>query len=68
MTMTNGQPYDRFTVIATIVAIAALYTSLWDPWKDFFTSIKVDVTVYVILFLIPLIIILYLLRDWIRTH
>jgi uncharacterized protein YebE (UPF0316 family) len=66
--MTSGQPVDRLTVIVTVVALAALWTSLWDPWKELAESFGWGIGVIVLIFFIPVVIALGWTLNWLRTH
>lgn len=61
-------PLDRLTLIGAIIAVATLWTTLWEPWKDLATSLSISVGLYVSVFLAPLVIVLVLVMWWVHTH
>jgi len=61
-------PLERLTLIAAIIAVAALWNTLWNPWKDLAASLGLSVGWEVFIFLGPLVIVLVLVMWWINTH
>jgi hypothetical protein len=59
---------DRMTVIGSIIAIAVLWGTLWNPWKELATSMGISIGWEVFIFLGPLVIVLILSLWWINTH
>ena len=59
---------ERLTLIGAIIAVAALWNTLWSPWKDLSASLGLSVAWEVFVFLGPLVIVLILVMWWINTH
>jgi hypothetical protein len=59
---------DRLTVIGAIIAVATLWSTLWNPWKDLASSLGLSVGWEVFIFLGPLVIVLIASMWWIATH
>lgn len=70
--MAEGHPLeslvDRLTIIGAIIAVATLWGTLWNPWKDLASSVGLSVGWYVFIFLGPLVIVLVLSLWWVNTH
>lgn len=62
------QLVDRMTVIGAIIAVAVLWGTLWNPWKDLASSMGISVGMEVFIFLGPLVIVLILSLWWVNTH
>jgi hypothetical protein len=62
------QLVDRMTVIGAIIAVAVLWGTLWNPWKDLASSVGISVGMEVFIFLGPLVIVLILSLWWVNTH
>jgi len=59
---------DRLTIIGAIIAVATLWNTLWNPWKDISASLGLSVGWVVFIFLGPLVIILILSMWWVNTN
>ena len=59
---------DRLGLIGAVIAIAVLWNTLWNPWKDLAASLGLSVGWEVFIFLGPLVIVLILSLWWINTH
>jgi hypothetical protein len=59
---------DRLSVIGAVIAVAVLWGTLWNPWKDLAMSMGLSVGWYVFIFLGPLVIVLILSLWWVHTH
>jgi len=62
------QLVDRMTVIGAIIAVAVLWGTLWNPWKDLASSMGISIGWEVFIFLGPLVIVLILSLWWVNTH
>jgi hypothetical protein len=59
---------DRLSVIGAVIAVAVLWGTLWNPWKDIALSVGLSVGWTVFIFLGPLVIVLILSLWWVHTH
>ncbi|MDD1666355.1 MAG: hypothetical protein LUQ23_02320 [Methanomicrobiales archaeon] len=59
---------DRIAIIGAIIAVATLWNTLWNPWKDLAFSMGLSIGWEVFIFLGPLVIILILSMWWVATH
>jgi hypothetical protein len=59
---------DRLSVIGAIIAVAVLWGTLWNPWKELASSMGLSIGWEVFIFLGPLVIVLILSLWWIHTH
>jgi len=59
---------DRLSVIGAVIAIAVLWNTLWNPWKELASSVGISISWEVIIFLGPLVIVLILSLWWVNTH
>ncbi|HMA04665.1 MAG TPA: hypothetical protein VKO45_01935 [Methanomicrobiales archaeon] len=59
---------DRLAIIGAVIAVASLWSTLYNPWKDLASSLGLSVAWYVFIFLGPLVIVLILSLWWINTH
>jgi hypothetical protein len=59
---------DRLTIIGAIIAVATLWNTLWNPWKDIASSVGLSIGWEVFIFLGPLVIILVLSMWWVHTQ
>ncbi|MGE5831930.1 MAG: hypothetical protein ACM3X8_03340 [Methanomicrobiales archaeon] len=59
---------DRLTIIGAIIAVASLWSTLYNPWKDLASSLGLSVAWFVFIFLGPLVIVLILSMWWVHTH
>jgi hypothetical protein len=59
---------DRLTVMGAIIAVATLWNTLWNPWKDIAASVGLSTGWEVFIFLGPLVIILVLSLWWVTTQ
>ena len=59
---------EKLTLIGAIIAVAALWNTLWNPWKDLASSMGLSVGWEVFIFLGPLVIVLILVMWWMNTH
>jgi hypothetical protein len=59
---------DRLSVIGAVIAVAVLWETLWNPWKDLAASLGISVGWEVFIFLGPLVIVLILVLWWVNTH
>jgi hypothetical protein len=70
--MAEGHPLeslvDRISVIGAIIAVAVLWGTLWNPWKELASSMGLSIGWEVFIFLGPLVIVLILSLWWIGTH
>ncbi|MDD1669484.1 MAG: hypothetical protein LUO97_06745 [Methanomicrobiales archaeon] len=70
--MADGHPLenvlDRLTIIGAIIAVATLWNTLWNPWRDLASYISLSVAWTVFIFLGPLVVVLILSMWWVHTH
>jgi hypothetical protein len=59
---------DRLSVIGAIIAVAVLWGTLWNPWKELASSMGLSIGWEIFIFLGPLVIVLILSLWWIHTH
>ena len=59
---------DRLTVIGAVIAIGVLWNTLWNPWQELASSMKLSIGWEVFIFLGPLVIVLILSLWWVHTH
>ena len=59
---------DRLTIIGAIIAVATLWNTLWNPWKDLASSLGLPLGWVAFIFLGPLVIVLVLSMYWVGTH
>jgi len=59
---------DRLSVIGSVIAIAVLWNTLWNPWETLSSSMGIAVGWTVFIFLGPLVIVLILSMWWVGTH
>ena len=59
---------ERLTIIGVIIAVATLWNTLWNPWKDLAGSMGLSIGWVVFIFLGPLVIVLVLSMWWIHTN
>ena len=62
------QQIDRLTIIGAVIAVAVLWNTLWNPWKDLAASMGLSIAWEVFVFLGPLVIVLILSLWWVHTH
>lgn len=58
---------ERLTIIGVIIAVATLWETLWNPWKDLALSLGLSIAWVVFIFLGPLVIVLILSMWWVHT-